>query len=117
MPYTDAWKVHRKNITKITSTNASLAVFDRIQEGEAAHFLGNLLDSPDRLFDHIRQESGSVILKITYGYNTVPRDHDPLVDMASTTMAQFADATVPGRWAVDIFPFSRFLFCFLKYCF
>jgi hypothetical protein len=54
-PYTDSWKIHRKNITKITSSNASVSAFDRIQEVEAAHFLLNLLDSPEDLFDHIRK--------------------------------------------------------------
>ncbi|EDU46689.1 O-methylsterigmatocystin oxidoreductase [Pyrenophora tritici-repentis Pt-1C-BFP] len=105
IPYTEAWKIHRKNITKIASTNASIAIFDRAQEAESAHFLLNLLDTPDKLFDHIRHEAGSVILKITYGYNTAPHGHDPFVDLAADTMAQFATATVPGRWMVDVLPF------------
>ncbi|CAA9964040.1 CypX Cytochrome P450 [Pyrenophora teres f. maculata] len=109
IPYTETWKIHRKNITKIASTNASIAMFDRAQEAESAHFLLNLLDTPDRLFDHIRHEAGSVILKITYGYNTAPHGHDPFVDLAADTMVQFADATVPGRWMVDILPFLRYL--------
>ena len=107
MPYTNTWKIHRKNITKIASTSTSISVFDRAQEAEAAHFLVNLLESPDHLFDHIRKEAGSVILKITYGYNTEARGQDPFVDLASKTMEQFADATVPGRWSVDVFPFSE----------
>ncbi|RMZ66262.1 O-methylsterigmatocystin oxidoreductase [Pyrenophora seminiperda CCB06] len=108
-PYTETWKIHRKNITKVASTNASLAIFDRAQEAETAHFLLNLLDSPDRLFDHIRHEAGSVILKITYGYNTEPHGRDPLVDLAGDTMVVFAASTVPGRWMVDILPFLRYL--------
>ncbi|KAJ4297910.1 hypothetical protein N0V90_005809 [Kalmusia sp. IMI 367209] len=108
-PYTDTWKIQRKNTTKITSTNASISVFDRVQEAEAVHFLLDVLDSPDKLFDHIRKEAGSVILKITYGYTTEPRGSDPFVDLAAKTMAQFADATVPGRWMVDILPFLRYL--------
>lgn len=110
MPYNDTWKIHRRNITKITSTVTSLAEFDRIQETEAAYFLVNLLEAPDRLLDHIRHEAGSVILKIIYGYNTVRHDIDPLVDMAEKTVAEFAEASVPGRWAVDIFPFCAFPF-------
>jgi hypothetical protein len=106
IPYNDVWKIHRKNITKITSTSTSLSVFDCVQEAEAARFLVNMLESPDRLFEHVRKEAGSVILKITYGYNIVPHGKDPLVDVAEKTMEQFAEATVPGRWAVDIFPFS-----------
>lgn len=54
-PYDDSWKIQRKNITKIVSSNTSVSVFDRIQEVEAVHFLLNLLASPDDLFDHIRK--------------------------------------------------------------
>jgi len=54
-PYNDTWKIHRKNITKVASTNVSVSVFDRVQEAESAHFLLNVLDSPNDLFDHIRK--------------------------------------------------------------
>jgi hypothetical protein len=54
-PYAENWKIARKNITKIASTNVSVSVFDRIQEVESAHFLLNLLASPQNLFDHIRK--------------------------------------------------------------
>ncbi|KAF2136512.1 uncharacterized protein K452DRAFT_322394 [Aplosporella prunicola CBS 121167] len=109
IPYNDEWKTHRKNITKIVSTNVSLSMFDRVQEVEAAHFLVNLYESPDQLFDHIRKEAGSVILKIVYGYTTEPHDRDPFVDLAGKAMEDFAEAIVPGKWAVDIFPFLRYL--------
>lgn len=123
MPYSDTWKIHRRNIKKITSTATSLAEFDRIQETETAHFLVNLFEAPERLLDHIRHETGCVILKIVYGYDTRRDKRDPLVDMAETTVAQFAEASVPGTWAVDTFPFCmspclrhplslRFLTCF-----
>jgi len=113
-PYSAEWKIHRKNITKIASTNVSVSVFDKAQETEAAHFLLNLLESPDKLFDHIRKEAGSVILKITYGYTAVANGNDPFVDMAAKTMEQFADATVPGKWSVDIFPFCEYRFLMIN---
>jgi hypothetical protein len=107
IPYTDTWKIHRKNITKIASTKVSLSVFDRVQEAASVHFLSNLLESPEQLFDHIREEAGSVILKITYGYTTVARGKDPLVDLARRTLDQFTEAVVPGKWMVDILPFCK----------
>lgn len=107
-PYGEWWKLSRKNITKITSTNTSISAFDRIQEIEAAHFLLNLLDSPDALFDHIRKEAGSVVLKIIYGYTTNAHGRDPFVDLATKTMVEFAEATVPGKYAVDVFPFCEY---------
>jgi len=109
LPYGDSWKIHRKTITKMASSNISVSVFERIQEAEAAHFLVDLLATPNSLFDHIRKEAGSVILKITYGYTTEAHKRDPLVDLANQATQDFADATVPGKWTVDVFPFLRYI--------
>jgi hypothetical protein len=87
--YTDTFKIHRKNIAKVAGSTVSLSVFDRVQEEESVHFLLNLLDSPERLFDHIK------------------KGNDYLVDLVGKTMAEFAESTVPGRWAVDIMPFCE----------
>ncbi|CAO2653079.1 Nn.00g024900.m01.CDS01 [Neocucurbitaria sp. VM-36] len=106
--YTDTFKLHRKNIASVAGSTTSLKVFDRVQEEESVHFITNLLNSPDDLFDHIKKEAGAVILKITYGYTAEPHGKDFLVDMAGRTMHEFADATVPGKWAVDIFPFLQY---------
>lgn len=105
--YTDTFKIHRKNIAKIASSNVSLSVFDRVQEEEAVHFLLNVLDSPEKLFDHIKKEAGAVILKVTYGYTAEAHGKDPLIEMAGRTMHEFAEAGVPGKWAVDIMPFCK----------
>jgi hypothetical protein len=105
--YNDHWKLHRRTITKVVSSNVSVSVFDRVQEEEAAHFLMNVLAAPDRLFDHIRTEAGTVILKITYGYTAKNRGRDPLVELAGQAVRTFAESTVPGKWAVDIFPFCK----------
>ncbi|KAJ4354314.1 uncharacterized protein N0V89_006048 [Didymosphaeria variabile] len=108
-PYNDYWKIHRKSITKVASSNISVTAFDRVQEEEAAHFLMNLLAEPDKLFDHIRTEAGTVILKITYGYTAKNRGKDPLVELAGKAMWAFTESTVPGKWAVDTFPFLKYL--------
>lgn len=101
------FKQHRRNIAKVAGASTSLAVFDRIQNEEAAHFLLNVLDSPDNLFEHIRKEAGAVILRITYGYTPNAQGRDPLVDIAGQTMADFAEASSPGTWAVDVLPFCE----------
>lgn len=54
------------------------------------------------------REAGTVILKVAYGYQTKAEGKDPLVELAGKTMVQFADATVPGRWLVDILPFCEY---------
>jgi len=103
--YTDTFKQHRTNIAKVAGSTKSLTVFNRVQEEESVHFLLNVLESPEALFDHIKKEAGAVILKITYGYNAEPHGKDHLIDMAGRTMHEFSEATVPGKWPVDIMPF------------
>ncbi|EUC44767.1 hypothetical protein COCMIDRAFT_97390 [Bipolaris oryzae ATCC 44560] len=103
------FRQQRRNLAKIAGSATSIAAFDRIQNEEAAHFLLNLLDSPERLFDHIRKEAGAVILRITYGYTPNARGPDPLVDMAERAMTDVGIAAVPGKWTVDLLPFLRYL--------
>jgi hypothetical protein len=106
--YTDTFKTHRSNIAKVAGSTTSLKVFNRVQEEESVHFLLNVLESPENLFDHIKKEAGAVILKITYGYTAEPKGKDVLVDMAGKTMADFSDATIPGKWPVDVMPFCKY---------
>ena len=106
-PYGDYWRMQRKIMTKVTTSDASLAVFDRIQEEEAAHFLRNVLATPDEIFDHIQKETGSVILKITYGYTPENHRRDPLVDLAEKLLKAFSESAVPGKWLVDTFPVCK----------
>lgn len=54
-------------------------------------------------------EAGELILKLTYGYTIEPHKNDPLVEMVDQSMAQFSEAAVPGKWAVDFFPFLEHL--------
>jgi hypothetical protein len=48
--------------------------------------------------------SGSVILKVAYGYTAEPLGRDILIDMAGDAMDKFARAAVPGAFMVDILP-------------
>ena len=75
------FKQHRKNIAKVASSAGVLSVFDRVQEEESAHFLINLLKSPDDLFDHIRVEAGTVVARIIYDYVPEAHGNDPLIDL------------------------------------
>jgi hypothetical protein len=98
------FKQHRKNIAKVASSAATLRVFDRVQEEEAAHFLLNILDSPEDLFDHIRREAAAVVARITYGYVPEAHGRDPLIDLVTKAMEDLADASTPGKYMVDVFP-------------
>ncbi|KAL7776735.1 hypothetical protein CFE70_007154 [Pyrenophora teres f. teres 0-1] len=54
-PYNDNWRIHRKNVARVLTTNASFTMFEKVQETESAHLLLRVLDSPDDLWNHLRK--------------------------------------------------------------
>ena len=102
--YNDTFRQHRKNLAKVLSSSAGLSTLEQVQQEEAAHFLVDLLETPEDLFDHIRKEAGSVILRYTYGYTPEPHGKDVLVDLAEKTMEDLAEASVAGAFLVDVIP-------------
>ncbi|KAH7374847.1 cytochrome P450 [Plectosphaerella cucumerina] len=108
-PYNSRFRTYRKNMSRIIGSKAAAAQYNNLQEAEVGHFLLHVLRSPDNLFDHIRKASGSVILKIAYGYTAEPLGHDILIDMAGDAMDKFARAAVPGAFMVDILPILKFV--------
>lgn len=50
---------------------------------------------------------------MSHGYTTHTDGKDPLVQLIGIAAKDFYEATKPGRWFVDIFPFCECLFYFL----
>ncbi|KAF5007397.1 hypothetical protein FDECE_6283 [Fusarium decemcellulare] len=101
------FRTYRKNFSRIIGSKSAAGQYNNLQEAEVAHFLLHVRDNPDQLVDHIKRETGSIILEIAYGYRSEPFGSDPLIDMVGNVMEQFAAAAAPGAWAVDVFPFLR----------
>ena len=57
----------------------------------------------------IHSYSGSVILKVIYGYQTETQD-DPFLDLGEKVVAIFSQVSQPGAWLVETIPWrtSRF---------
>ncbi|KAK7427395.1 hypothetical protein QQZ08_006164 [Neonectria magnoliae] len=96
-------------MSRIIGSKAAASQYDALQEAEVGHFLLHVQDNPDNLVDHIRKETGAVILKIAYGYTAEPFHNDVLVDMAGDAMDKFARAGIPGAFMVDMMPFLSHL--------
>ncbi|KAI5118227.1 hypothetical protein M0805_000723 [Coniferiporia weirii] len=109
LQYGPILKTHRKEMHKCIGTPAAMERFVGLEEIETHRFLLRLLEEPSNLIKHIRNTAGAIILKISYGYTTTPRDSDPLVDLADASLSVFSDSIVPGKWVVDTFPFLRFI--------
>ncbi|KAJ7853756.1 cytochrome P450 [Mycena leptocephala] len=107
MPYTPRFLALRRLIHKELSVDGLQKYWPLLEE-ESRFLIEKVLLKPDRLLDYVRHYSGSVILRITYGYQTAPQD-DKFLVLAEKVIAAFSLATQPGAWAVDILPWLRHL--------
>ncbi|KAH9231654.1 hypothetical protein K456DRAFT_1773217 [Colletotrichum gloeosporioides 23] len=107
--YGDRFRKHRKNIAMTIGSTMAAAQYKDLQEAEAGHFLLHILNNPQGLFGHIRKEAASVVLKMIYGYNVDQFKADHLVEAIEKAMDGFGQASVPGTFMVDIFPWMRYL--------
>ncbi|CAE7114382.1 unnamed protein product [Rhizoctonia solani] len=107
LPYGERMRKTRKLLYEGMSVRAMEDLYP-LQEREAVKFIQRLLQSPQKLQEHIHQTVGSSLLKLTYGYN-VEGVNDHLIVLANDAMTMFSMAATPGMWMVDTFPFLKYL--------
>lgn len=100
------FKLYRKYTHQQLGSKASVERYNEVQETAVGRFLWRIgKDKGAALTQHLKTEAGELILKVVYDYTIEPFQNDPLVDLVDEAMEQFSEATIPGRWMVDIFPF------------
>ncbi|EON69256.1 hypothetical protein W97_08416 [Coniosporium apollinis CBS 100218] len=106
MPYGAEWRNQRKvyqsilNITAVTS-------LQRLQEAEAVLTLQQLMQTPEKYYDHIRRYSTAVILSSVFGIRG-PEFEDPNIQRLYHVQDQFTAILETGATPpVDIFPFLK----------
>ncbi|PHH61250.1 hypothetical protein CDD81_628 [Ophiocordyceps australis] len=107
--YTPRWRHDRKTIHKLMGTKALSGQFNPDQVGEARRLLVRTLNKTEDLFEHFRFQASSTILKVIYGYSVEPFKPDPLVMVSERLAKGIVDSIVPLTWAVDNFPFLKYL--------
>ncbi|CEL08495.1 hypothetical protein ASPCAL11644 [Aspergillus calidoustus] len=107
--YSDTFRAYRKAMHRVLGTKNVISQFNELQDVEVRRFLLRVLDKPGDLVQHIRTETGAVILKIAYGYDIDPHGRDPLVALANEALENFSVAGTPGAWIVDTIPLLKHL--------
>ncbi|KAL3461172.1 cytochrome P450 [Aspergillus heterothallicus] len=107
--YSDTFRAYRRAMHRVLGTKNVISQFNELQDVEVRRFLLRVRENPGDLVQHIRTETGAVILKIAYGYNIDPHGRDPLVALANESLEKFSIAGTPGAWLVDTVPFLRYL--------
>ncbi|KAJ4858734.1 cytochrome p450 domain-containing protein [Trichoderma breve] len=79
------------------------------QDVESKRFLLRILMDPLHLFKHIKTQTASTILKLTYGYSAELHGPDPLTALINKVVDNASAILIPFSWAVDLFPFLSYL--------
>ncbi|KAK7471001.1 hypothetical protein VKT23_002414 [Stygiomarasmius scandens] len=105
--YSDSrFKRYRKLFHSLIGSQATMRQYFPVEELETKRFLRRVLTKPNDLQAHIRKTAGSVILRISHGYE-VKEHNDPFVQLADLATEQFSVATTPGQFLVDSIPALR----------
>ncbi|KAF9016298.1 cytochrome P450 [Hymenopellis radicata] len=105
MGYSERWRKYRRLFRESFNQRAVDAYYP-IQMAATNLFLKNLLDSPQDHMSHVQQLSGSIILRIVYGYDVTVKYPDYLA-LAEEAMRQIIEASTPGKYLVELMPFLK----------
>ncbi|KAJ7251241.1 cytochrome P450 [Mycena rebaudengoi] len=104
----EIWREHRRLVHSAFHVIAARGF--RPQQVNASHdLLRRLLENPDdEVMNHIKHMNGALIMSITYGIDTLP-SNDPYMETAEAAIDAITQATVPGRYLVDMIPILKYV--------
>ncbi|KAH7911996.1 cytochrome P450 [Hygrophoropsis aurantiaca] len=108
LPYGDEWRWHRKLFHSALHAEAATRYQDLYLQ-ETHVLLENIAQVPTQFLAHLQGYVASIIMGLTYGYATAPRD-DPIVTSAVELVALLAEALSPERAALlSALPFLGYI--------
>ncbi|KAF9534995.1 cytochrome P450 [Crepidotus variabilis] len=108
LPYADRFRRFRRLFHNLIGNAALVKRFYPAEEIEVRKYLRRLLAKPDDPATQVQKHAGSVILRVSHGYE-VKETYDQFVDLADRATDQFSLATAPGAFLVDLVPALRHL--------
>ncbi|KAL7799316.1 cytochrome P450 [Trichoderma afarasin] len=109
MDYNDQHRLFRKFIHKQLGTKLLSSQYGDTQDVESRRFLLRILMDPLHLFKHIKTQTASTILKLTYGYSAELHNPDPLAELITKVVKHGSETVIPFAWPVDMLPFLSYL--------
>ncbi|EIW59176.1 CyP450 monooxygenase [Trametes versicolor FP-101664 SS1] len=104
--YGDWWRRHRRVFWQQFHPGV-VTKYNTVQSDYAHRFLARLIQSPSQVTHHIKFSLSGILLKITYGID-IADEHDQYLAMIKAAFVAI-DQSTPGHFAVEMFPFLRFL--------
>ncbi|KAH7103312.1 cytochrome P450 [Auriculariales sp. MPI-PUGE-AT-0066] len=103
-----SFKTYRRMMLNTVGSRASVDSYVSMEEHEAHRFLLRVIDNPEKLLFYIRKYSGTIILRVLYGYDVKP-EVDEYVDLIDRSNKEFEEASTPGSFMVDLIPALRYV--------
>ncbi|EJD37772.1 cytochrome P450 [Auricularia subglabra TFB-10046 SS5] len=100
--YGDYWRLHRRAIHKHFNETAVNELWPEVSRLNAV-FLGLLLRSPDKFWEHARWLGGANVMSITYGIDALLED-DPYIQLGMDSLQIGSKAGAQGAYLVDVLP-------------
>ncbi|KAF9070685.1 cytochrome P450 [Rhodocollybia butyracea] len=101
------WKMHRSMFHRQFQSSV-VSSFWPIQLKEAHKLVRRMLHHPEDLINHLRFNSASIIMNVTYGIE-IEDEEDHYITVAETALDGMAKAANPGAFFVDIFPVLKYV--------
>ncbi|KAJ8075750.1 hypothetical protein PM082_021380 [Marasmius tenuissimus] len=105
--YNDRCKMYRRLMQQAFNPNSS-QLYWNIQEDVGRKTIDRILQTPEKLVQHLRWNAGFVTMKVAYGY-TIQDEDDHFVAIAEEASKIISAVTEPGKWLVDSVPILRYL--------
>ncbi|KAL0068246.1 hypothetical protein AAF712_004631 [Marasmius tenuissimus] len=99
--------MYRRLMQQAFNPNSS-QLYWNIQEDVGRKTIDRILQTPEKLVQHLRWNAGFVTMKVAYGY-TIQDEDDHFVAIAEEASKIISAVTEPGKWLVDSVPILRYL--------
>ncbi|EGN98308.1 hypothetical protein SERLA73DRAFT_74531 [Serpula lacrymans var. lacrymans S7.3] len=102
----NTWRLHRRMFQQALRADAAMT-YRPVQIRKVHQLLVNFLETPEEYSEHIQTLAASVVMEVTYGYDSAPR-HDALVEAVERSTNILAKALSPeGAAILGALPFLR----------
>ncbi|KAJ7644019.1 cytochrome P450 [Roridomyces roridus] len=114
IPYGDKWRQYRRVFHQYFRRK-SVPVYHPIQLRKVHNLLRGLVSTPQDFYAHTKTYAAAIIMAAVYGYDIQPV-HDRFVDLSEDAVQRLGDATAPGVFLLNSFPFLRHMPSWLPGC-
>ncbi|KAL4062156.1 cytochrome P450 [Scleroderma citrinum] len=87
----------RRQFHRSIGTHAAIRAYHDIEYLEVHKFLKRVYEHPERLAIHVRRVTGSIVLRISHGYQ-VQDDHDSFIELGENALLVFSKSTTQGAF-------------------